>query len=96
MDNLAEVFTVLNSNRTDASTAIFGVTTEEKKTINITFKTPFPKAPKVVASYSEPNAYDYGKEICIYNISTTGFTAETFISPSGASLTFNWIAVCCR
>ena len=86
----------LNSNRTDAGTAIFGVTTEEKKTINITFKTPFPRAPKVVASYSEPNAYDYGKEICIYNISTTGFTAETFISPSGASLAFNWIAVCHR
>ena len=83
-----------NSNRADAGTAVFSASIEEKKTINITFKVPFSKTPKVVASYSEPNAYDYGKEICIYNISTTGFTAETFISPSGASLKFNWIAVC--
>ena len=86
----------LYGNRADAGTATFGASTEEKRIEKITFKRPFHEIPKVVATYAENNAYNYGREICVYNISTTGFTAETFISLSGATLAFNWVAVCSK
>ena len=81
----------LNSNLETGKT-IIKATEAGKATLTVKFKKEFSQIPKVVVTYAEAKAYNYGQELCVYDVTTSDFAVETFINPVGASLVINWIA----